>query len=367
MRVLFLAPINSVFIQGLVKSIKNKCPEWQLEIISIQKPINQEVRRCFEAVYYPRMFGGLLKIFNLAVVFWCFVRTAGRYDVINIQFNRYLYVLCAVYSKAKGRKLIVSYWGSDFMRLSQFHKPFVHLINRNADEFTVTSEDSIPFVIKLFSLDEAKVKVLRFGLEALDHVNRLHPTDQEKIKQKLDMGLYSYVVALGYNGDVAQQHEKMIDALLVIREKLPSGYLILLPFTYKIEASYRVRVERKLVDAGLTYRFLDDFLRPEQMAEYWYAVDMFIHMQTTDQLSGSMFENLACGNIVIAGSWLHYSVLDINDVYLMYADFERLGDLVLSGILLDSKYDSRLQRNREYILRNYTWNSQVDSWVALYN
>jgi len=126
-------------------------------------------------------------------------------------------------------------------------------------------------------------------------------------------------------------------------------------------------VERKLVEAGLTYKFLNDFLKPNQMADYWCAVDIFVHMQTTDQLSGSMFENIASGNVVIAGSWLNYSVLDINDVYLLYSGFEDLGETLLAGISIDSKIDERLKKNRDYILSNYTWASQVDDWIALYN
>ncbi|MCF8256983.1 MAG: hypothetical protein K9J06_05495 [Flavobacteriales bacterium] len=366
MRVLFLAPVNSVFVQGLAKNIKNSCPEWQLEILSIQKPENQSVEKHFDAIYCPHMFTGVVKIFNLFAVFMCFLRTAGDYDIVNIQFNRYLYVLCAVYTKLKGKKLIVSYWGSDFMRMNRYHRPFVQLINRNADEFTVTSEDSLPLLKDLFSLNKDKVRVVRFGLEALDHVSRLYPHDQDTVKQKLHLGSYSYIVALGYNGDVAQQHEKMIDAMIAIREKLPANYLILLPFTYKIEAGYRATIERKLLDSSLTYKFLDNFLQPDQMAEYWYAVDMFVHMQTTDQLSGSMFENIACGNVVIAGSWLNYSVLDVNDVYLMYSNFEDLGDSVLEGFKVGPKNNGRLQRNRSYVLNNYTWSSQVEDWIALF-
>ena len=95
--------------------------------------------------------------------------------------------------------------------------------------------------------------------------------------------------------------------------------------------------------------------------------NIFIQLQPTDMLSGSMLEHLAAGNIVITGKWLPYDILDELNIYMLKIErMEQVSTILLSVIENYLEYTRKCDLNKNIVLNNFRWKTVINKWINVY-
>ena len=76
------------------------------------------------------------------------------------------------------------------------------------------------------------------------------------------------------------------------------------------------KVKSLLIDSGLTYQVLEEYLPIEKLLSLRLATHIFVHIQSRDQMSSSMLDHLAAGSVVIMGKWQPYESLEKLGIFL---------------------------------------------------
>ena len=111
---------------------------------------------------------------------------------------------------------------------------------------------------------------------------------------------------------------------------------------------------------------LTEFMDFQSMAQYAMISDIMLHVQTTDQLSSTMLEEMYAGSIVIAGSWLPYKSLRKKGVY--FIDVDTISDIisVLSDVVTNiEQYKEKCRDNAKIIWKYSSWDELAPRWRAL--
>ena len=98
------------------------------------------------------------------------------------------------------------------------------------------------------------------------------------------------------------------------------------------------------------------------------ATDIFVQLQKTDQLSGSMTEHLVAGNIVITGSWLPYK--EFSEVGVRLITVDRVAEVgqELNKVMADrTAVQGAFEANKYHALKLGHWSHTIGSWIDLYN
>jgi glycosyltransferase involved in cell wall biosynthesis len=199
--------------------------------------------------------------------------------------------------------------GSDYLQMNNRRDkvPFIkaiqscqRLIVANPVLFTRISAENI--------INNDALRSVYFGLEPLELLDSMTHIGAAESKKHFGISPDTLVITCGYNASPNQQHIEIINALTNARS-IPERHLVVVPLTYGGNTGYKQEVREILSKSGLNYRTIDTFLPDSDIAMWRKASDIFIQVQKTDALSGSMQESLFCDNIVITGAWLPYEVL----------------------------------------------------------
>lgn len=203
--------------------------------------------------------------------------------------------------------------GSDILRASSL----TTWLQRKAFDRTdyVAADKELRFsrdVMSLFNIPESKCRPLGFGSDALSMVWVLKGKfNRDYMQEKLGLPQSKYNIVCGYNAYKSQRHQLMIESLVQIREYLPEGYLIILPFTYGNNKDEIVKQLNEIPNIDkLNLSCLFDYMTAEQVAYLRLITDLFIHIQTTDGYNASLQEFMIAGAQCINGSWLEYDSLE---------------------------------------------------------
>lgn len=294
--------------------------------------------------------------------------SATVYNAIHIHYLSPYYSYAYKQIRTRCEKLIITIWGSDYYRTSLAEKNIQKTILENSDIITFDNQ----IVMKEFSDDfgkemENKSRIVRFGLSALKEIDKLDHIKIDDIKKDINIPVDSIVVQCGYNAKSVHNHLRIIDAIIAIKEKLPSNIIFIFPMTYGIVESYCIEVKEKLNKSGLKYIILEEFLQFNDMAKITKVTDIMIHLQTTDTLSATMQEHMYNGNIVITGEWLPYKPLeDLGIVFWKISEIHTLGNLLIKIIKNIEKYKKMCQGNKQSIWNFSSWESVYNDWSELY-
>src|SRR5690606_21923209 len=160
----------------------------------------------------------------------------------------------------------------------------------------------------------------------------------------------------------------IIDQLAQMHDTLPSGCVLIFPFTYGGNNHYISRVKEKLERSSLNYRIIEDYLSDEQISLLRLATDLFIQVQTTDAFSGSMREHLFAKNMVVTGSWLPYQTLVRKGIYfetikgLQFLG-EKVSDLMVRYPEVKRKID---MYNTPGKFEQYRWPEAIGAWHQVF-
>ncbi|MBL4933541.1 glycosyltransferase [Clostridium paridis] len=295
------------------------------------------------------------------------LRNIEVYDIIHIHFLAPFYGQVFNEIRQKCTKLVATVWGSDFYRTINEDKKYQEKIIEVADNINFGNGDTLKEFDNFYNNRYSqKLSVCRFGLIQLDYIKRFMKEGKDKIKNELQCPQNSIIVTCGHNASPAQNHILLIESLIRIKDKIPDRCYFLFPMTYGDGAVVN-EVSEKLSESGLKYMIIDEFLSDEDIAKLRIISDIMIHVQTTDQLSGSMQEYLYARNVVIAGSWLPYGIFKNKDIYLLEVDrVEDVGEKVIYAIENLEKLIVNCGENRDKIWNMTSWEKAIDTWGNIY-
>lgn len=339
---------------------------------SSEKKYSEEVIRTFTPAPHAkwvRFFCRLPKVGLLIQAATLHSKFAKKepYDICHIQFVMPLYTIILSLLGIRYRTLILSFWGSDYYRVSGIWRWIQKILVKRADWITFANETTRNDFQNSFSIDPKKLVIARFGLAPLETIDQLSMSVSE-CKEALGINPAYTVVACGYNASPFQQHERIIDSLETLLDQLPSDIIFVFLLSYGGPVSYRERIGERLKRSPIRSVCLNDYLNNTQVAIFRKATDIMIHIPTTDQFSGSMQEHLYAGSKVITGAWLPYSPWIERGLLLEQIDTpDEIGIALLR--VLNHKTDNRLiqEQNRKVIRALSSWETCIEDWSHLYD
>ena len=297
-------------------------------------------------------------------------------DIIHVHYVEpslliYLFILWLT-----ARKRILTFWGSDILRISEDNKkllvPFLYMAS------------SIIFMIpnqyKIFSEIygdhfKNKVHIIDMGNDILDCIDTIR-YDSEKAEIKHEFGFSSHkkTIHVGYNRQKEQQHINVLEQICLLPEAIKARIQIVLPWGYGSvfeEEIYEKEIKNLLDANGIDYIFVNDFFTGEKLAMFRMTCDIFVYAQTTDAMSDSSIEYAYAGSLFLCPEWLwkNYSLINCyTDQCIKYLSFNNLYD-VLYKILSnnDIKFSNSIgDEMHQTIYKNKAWRFLTPKWRKLY-
>lgn len=323
------------------------------------------VQRHFPAFLYkiPKI-GYLLSYVDVPLSLKKFLKSKkAYYDVVNIHYPQNKVLCCWKSFASVSNATVVTPWGSEVLRISKLSQKI--MANYMAHYDYVMSSDNPRFKNQLQSIlniPDDKFLSCDFGSEMIDELvySTLTKSDAKK-----HFGIDSqYTIVCGYNGGRAQNHLRIIDAIVKARTKLPEDIVVVLPMTYNASAAYLNEVQSRLVDNKLDNIILKNYLSNSDMVCLRKCADMFIHAQNTDANSVSLAEHLLCDNVVVNASWLRYENREVFGVpYYLFDSFEDLTEVIIKAFNEGSLVSNSLIKS----ISEEGWSLVINKWIDIFN
>ncbi|MFW2578976.1 glycosyltransferase [Aliarcobacter butzleri] len=287
----------------------------------------------------------------------------NNFDIINIHVSRWFYLIILPWLIKQ--KLVITFYGSDFYRTSNFIKNIQKLLYKKAHIITFTNPLTKNSFIEYYKDFKNKSYVCRFGLKTLEFIDKNRDINKKELRKYLGYDLEKIIVTCGYNSTKEQQHEKIINNLIKLQKEILEKVQFVFPMTYG-DIIHKEKIKSILNQTNLDYIVLEEFLYREDNANIKLASDIMINILETDSFSGSMQEFLYANNIIITGAWLPYEVFDnagiqyvkINDINELYLELKRIIDSDIQTF--------NISKNKNIISKLSLWNNTIESWVDAY-
>lgn len=364
MKILIIANSNVVFGKELKNELINKAFDVSLldfESLTLYDKSNNENS------IYTNLFRKYKSIPKLSMFFRMMyikkVIKENDFDIVNIHISRWFYLI--ILSWLSKQKLVITFYGSDFYRTSNFIKKVQTVLYKKADAITFTNPLTKKSFIEYYKTYEDKSYICRFGLKTLNFIDKNRDISKKELRKSLGYDIEKIIITCGYNSTKGQQHEKIIKNLVKLPKKLLRKIQFVFPMTYGDNIN-KEKVKSILKLTNLDYIVLEDFLYGDNNANIKLASNIMINMLETDSFSGSMQEFLYANNIIITGSWLPYEVFDNAGIqYIKIDDIDELYSQLEKVIDEDVKtFDT--SKNINIISELSLWNNTIESWQDVY-
>lgn len=288
------------------------------------------------------------------------------YDGVNIHFAAPIYRRLAATLKKRGKRLVTSIWGSDFLRASPQALKDLGRTFAASDVVTTNNPEIRRRLVERFPEVEGKIRIVPFGMRSLDVILELRKTEtQEDSRRRLGVPADRTIVALGYNGMPQQQHGMMIDALASLTTQAKGRLFALVPMTYPDNAAYQAEVQARLEAAGVDFTILRGMLDIEDICRMRIVTDHAVNVQTTDSLSASIQEHMFAGSAMIVGRWLPYGVFEEMGVPVRKVDDAPSIAAALEVAAADRKApEPPVYAGKIY--EHSSWRSSIGAWVDIH-
>ena len=370
-RILIVGEVYDKHAYRFISKLKENNSTLEIDVFSYTKMCEPpECAEFCDNVFYPvevlpvlyklRYVGPLLRAWN----FRRSLQLGKEYDAIIVLwvYTQNLFAYNAYKKLAKN--LILVPLGSDVLRIGRFTRLFLRPIYQNADYVVLSPIDFKLKVQKYFGVEESHIVMLDFGSSLIDLLTHNSIT-KEEAKKQLDIS-DKFVLTIGYNASIAQNHLSVIQQIDSVRDKLPSNILLLLPMTYPSTMAAReyVRNVREYVQMrGYSYMVIEEYLDEKKLLYIRKSSDIFIHAQLTDAGCASIQEYILSGSIVLNAGWLRYSELESYGIpYFIFNTINDLGLCLLEAVKKrgDFKYSPSLLKK----ISQKGWNYQIKLWLS---
>lgn len=314
-----------------------------------------------ERIFYVKSEASVKKMLDSAL------REIENIDVLHIHYIKLWYYHAIKKMRKSIKKIILTAWGSDLLRLNSRYYYKMKKFMRIANYIVVGSENLREFVTNKISSDyKSKIVWARFGTPVIDEIAKLKEEYIEK-SNGITIPSDKFIIACGYNGKREQQHEEIIQALTALKDCYRNKIFLHFPMGYGLNEEYYAYISDMLEQSGFEYKIDKKFYSPEKIAKIRLLADIFIHGQITDASSSSVFEYIYADTILINGDWLYYEDLEKYQIpYLKYKKFSELPGIIEN--VIDS-YDDLIKELREkngLIRETRSWEKLHRRWQALY-
>lgn len=378
MRSLLVGNATSPLNRALVRRLAARNPGWRFVVYDTTPFRTCPVSDYWEAgAEVVRRFGGAFRLANgrhtrFPYAAWrdhVELRPSGRLDVCHLQMVDPVMALHVGRLREAAKRVIVSFWGSDFYRASPLQRRLQMRICDVADRITFAHQAiAEDFRRENGRRFDDRIREVRFGLDPLPEIDRLEQVESvEEGRRRLGWPPSAPVVVCGYNGSAAQQHFRIIDEMERCRGRIPERTYFVFPMAYGGTADYVRSVAARLKSLPFGWTVDEAFLSGEGLARLRRCADVMVNVQTTDSLSGAMQEHMYSGAVVLNGAWLPYALLET--LGAAFLKLQTVADLpeVLAEVLrnLDA-YKRRAEVNRGVIRELSHWDVCIRGWERLY-
>lgn len=288
-----------------------------------------------------------------------------NFELVNIHYSRWVYLL--ILGRLKKIKFIITFYGSDFYRVSNQIKKMQIYIYKTASAISFTNPLTKQSFLEYYNDYSVKSFVCRFGLETLDFIDKNRDKNKIEIKKVLGYNEEKIIVTCGYNSTKSQQHEKIIEAIEKLDSKCKFRCQFIFPLTYG-DTIQKELLKKTLLSANFDYLILENFLYEDENAFIKLGSDVMINILETDSFSGTMQEFLYAKNIVITGSWLPYEVFD--KAGIIYEKINYPSELTnkLTYVINNlQKLKENLDKNKMIIYELSSWKNCIGMWNKMYH
>lgn len=260
-----------------------------------------------------------------------------KYDIINIQFPHFYMAASMRYLRKMTKNIVYTPWGSDVLRVDGIRfKILMNQVLKKCDYITTTVDGNIgKKILNYLPSCRGKFRPMAWGSETIDFIDHhISEVDAQTAKERFGIS-DKYVITCGYNAFRAQNHEKIIDAIALIRSRLPDNLILLFPVSYGNpgKENYVQKLRKKCCESNLDALFIDEYMSVENVFYLRMATDLFVHVQNTDAGCASVQEYLLCDKKVVHGNWIHYKMLEAYPPLCYYpaSDFNVLGEVIMEA------------------------------------
>lgn len=364
MKILLIASTKDVFGKELKNELLNK--NLNVNLLDFET-LEMFDKNNYKNKKYSNLLERFKNISKLSMLFrlWYIksIIKENNFDIINIHVSRWFYLIILPWLLKQ--KLIITFYGSDFYRTSNFIKNIQKLLYKKAHVITFTNPLTKKSFIEYYKDFQNKSYVCRFGLKTLDFIDKNRNISKKVLRELLGYNLEKIIVTCGYNSTKEQQHNKIIENIMKLPKDLLERIQFIFPMTYG-DSIHKEKIKDILNQTNLDYIVLEEFLYGDNNANIKLASDIMINILETDSFSGSMQEFLYANNIIITGAWLPYEVFD--NAGIQYVKIDDINELYLElKKIIDSDIQTfDISKNKNIISKLSLWNNTIESWVDAY-
>ncbi len=356
--ILIMCSFHTPYVIQLVKNTKKRHKWLNISLLTKSNEYLTELSGFVSHIYIYDTYSDLVNI----------LRKGSKYKALHMLWMESAWVYVADCIRECTERCILNVGGSDFYRSSDTTRKYLHRLMIIADTINVQSINVKNDFLKVFPEFSLNTVVNNYGLEVIDYIPE--PKDREipKIMEDFALPTDRIIITCGHNAGEAHQHRDIIKALSQLEDRIKEQICAVFPMTYPTgKDAYVSEINSYLNQSGLSYQIITEYMDTYRMAEYAQVSDIMIHVQTTDQLSSTMLEEMYAGAIVIAGSWLPYQWLRDRGLYFISIDsIEEVTDVVKSIVEDFDEYKMRCQNNRSIIYDIGSWDVCGKKWVDLW-
>ncbi len=378
MKILIIGNANSsMYLNGHARWLKLAYGQETVVDLFSTHPIENDKKNeplLFDHLFFAYTKGLLSKIPGVKRKFLMplnFRALPDSYDIIQVHYVSSFLKTIAPYFHQKSKKVVTSFWGSDFYKESnKSREKIAQNILKYSDAITLGNPEMIDHFKQFYYPKFQNPELCFFGNDLIEQMQLLKETNKFQSKNYLQFDAHKITITLSYNASQNNQHLKILESFSSNEYFLSKKDQVelIVPLTYGGTKEYLASIQKKLNELPFSFQILDTFLTPEQVFHLRNATDIFIHLPLSDALSGSLREHLFAKNLVITGNWLPYRILKSNSIYIHQLNSieelpQKLNDLL-------ANFDAETQHclnNPSLVYNISSWQAVITGWVELYN
>lgn len=344
----------SIYTVKLVRNMKKIYPELSIGVLSNSEQYSDALLGIIDYNYVYHSYKELETILNNMPVF----------RVFQFLWIENIWVSFSNIIRKKCQKLNLCIGGSDFYRARDAEIEYKRRLISMADVVSGETDDIIKDFLFKYPEVKDKIRLVNFGIDVFQEIDVVTKERVDEFCVKYNIPQDKVIITCGHNGNTSHQHLRIIEALSRLDTRITERTCFVFPVTYPPDNdSYIKKIEEALNQSKLNYRLLTDFMNEKEMAVYSTLSDILIHVQTTDQLSSTMLEEMYAGSIVIAGNWLKYNMLkNLEVVFYEINDISELGEKIV--YIFDRMNDIKkaVKHNKTIVYDLSAWEKVSHKW-----
>lgn len=287
----------------------------------------------------------------------CYCKLIENYDIILLAgvYDEDRLGLAQIAQK-KGKKIVISLWGSDFYFINDFVNDWRIRLFELSDLIICGSMTMKKSFVEVFPQYLNKTKAQSYGLSQLETLKELmNGTKKNDITFLDESAKCKIVITIGYSGRPWQQHFYALDAIERLPQAMKENLFLLIPMTYDREGHYYSYLKYRLDEMGIPYQILKDRLPLIQNLSMRMVSDISVVIQKTDAMAASVQEHLMAGSLLIAGDWLPYDELFEYGIYFRKTSFEELYDNIKEAVYNIEEEKIKCSNNSDTMYSLRSW------------